>query len=62
MLTGIDYLIWQLWPYLLLALLLGLGWGWYSCARSADVEDWRGREVADGRRPMAGSSGSVRRG
>ncbi len=34
MLTSIDYLAWQLWPYLLIALLLGFGWGWYACANA----------------------------
>ena len=36
MLNGIDYLVWQLWPYLLMALVLGLGWGWYSCAQAEE--------------------------
>lgn len=49
MLIGLDYLVWQLWPYLLLSLLLGFGWGWYSCARSREINGWQDRAGSDDR-------------
>lgn len=52
MLNGLDYLAWQLWPYLVLALLLGFGWGWYACARDSGRDGWHDRDGIDaGREP-----------
>jgi hypothetical protein len=62
MLTGIDYLVWQLWPYLLLSLLLGLGWGWYSCASTRERDEPSGRVLPDARHPVAGASATTTRG
>jgi hypothetical protein len=34
-----DYLFFQLWPMLLLALIMGMVFGYYTCGRKTDRSD-----------------------